>query len=175
MKTSTMKRWLLAALIATPLSASAAGFAGLSYVTSKIEPDHGGSASPHALGFKFGSWINRDETLGGEVRLGLGVGDDSLGHGTKVQVDRSYGAYLRGEFPNTVPIRPYGLIGVTRIKTTEDRPSGHHGKSYQDLSLGLGADFTLTRVVFVSLEYLRAVDRGGDQVSNLSLGINGRF
>ena len=30
-------------------------------------------------------------------------------------------------------------------------------------------------VVFVSVEYMRAVDSGGDEVTNLSLGLNGRF
>lgn len=170
-----MKKWLLAALVALPLSASAAGYAGLDYVTSKIEPDAGGSAKPHAVGFKFGGWLDRSETLGGEVRIGLGSGNDNLRPGTSVRIDRYYGAYLRGEFPASMPVRPYGLIGATRIETTETRPSGHHGKSYSDLSLGLGADIDLTRSVFLSVEYLRAVDHGGDRVSNLTFGINGKF
>lgn len=170
-----MKRWLLAACLALPLSAGAGGFAGLDYVSSKIEPDHGGSAKPNALQFKFGTWINRNETLGGEVRLGLGVGDDSLGGGTDVEIDRYYGAYFRGQFPNTLPIRPYGLIGLTRMETTESGPGNRGGENYSDISFGLGADFSLTDVVFVSLEYLRAVDGGDGEVSNLALGLNGRF
>lgn len=171
-----MKQWLLAACVVLPLTAGADGFAGLDYVSSKVEPHRGGSAKPKAVQFKLGTWINRNETLGGEVRLGLGMGDAHLRSGTDVEIDRYYGAYFRGQFPNTLPVRPYGLIGVTRMETTEDRPDRHsHSKNYSDLSLGLGVDLSLTNVVFVSLEYLRVVDRGGDEVSNLALGINGRF
>lgn len=170
-----MKKWLLAACVALPLTASAGGFAGLDFVSSKIEPDRGGSADPSALQFKLGTWINSNETLGGEVRLGLGVGDDRLRGGTDVEIDRYYGAYFRGQFPNTLPIRPYGLIGVTRIETTEDRPDGSHGNNYSDISLGLGADIRLTNEVFLSVEYLRAVDSSDGEVSNLAIGLNGRF
>ncbi|EKF75869.1 hypothetical protein A11A3_00205 [Alcanivorax hongdengensis A-11-3] len=171
-----IRKSLMAALFALPLSATASGFAGLDFVSSNVEPDDGGSADPSALQFKFGSWINRDETLGGEVRLGLGVGDDHLRSGVDVEIDRSYGAYFRGQFPNTLPVRPYGLIGITRVETTQDYAGGgSKGENYNDLSLGLGADITLTNQVFVSVEYMRVVDHGGDQISNLAVGLNGRF
>ena len=69
-----MKKVLFAAALAMPLFANAGGFAGIDFISSDIEPDNTtASAKPEALQFKFGSWINRDETLGGEVRLGLGV------------------------------------------------------------------------------------------------------
>ncbi|HCM66395.1 MAG TPA: porin family protein, partial [Alcanivorax sp.] len=82
-----MKPFLLAASLALPLTllpiaAGASGFAGIDIVSSEIEPDDGGSADPTALQFKFGTWINRNETLGGELRLGLGIDEDDLGRGT---------------------------------------------------------------------------------------------
>ncbi|HBP91342.1 MAG TPA: porin family protein, partial [Alcanivorax sp.] len=102
--------------------------------------------------------------------------EDDLGRGTDVEIDRYYGAYFRGQFPNTLPVRPYGLIGLTRMETTENFPGGGStGENYSGLSIGLGADVSLTDVVFVSVEYMRAVDSGGDEVTNLSLGLNGRF
>ena len=175
-----MKPFLLAASLALPLTllpiaAGASGFAGIDIVSSEIEPDDGGSADPTALQFKFGTWINRNETLGGELRLGLGIDEDDLGRGTDVEIDRYYGAYFRGQFPNTLPVRPYGLIGLTRMETTENFPGGGStGENYSGLSIGLGADVSLTDVVFVSVEYMRAVDSGGDEVTNLSLGLNGQ-
>ena len=85
-------------------------------------------------------------------------------------------AFFRGQFPNTLPVRPYGLIGVSYIETTANFPGGgSDGENYKDLSLGLGADITITNQIFLSVEYLRAVDRSGDEVSNLGFGINGRF
>ena len=172
-----MKKVLLAAILALPMFAQASGYAGLEIVSSKIEPDNtSSSAKPNALQFKFGTWINKDETLGGELRLGLGVGDDELSNNVDLEIDRMYGAYFRGQFPNTLPVRPYGLIGVSYIETTqENRFGGTDGDNYKDLSLGLGADITITNQIFLSVEYLRAVDRSGDEVSNLGFGINGRF
>ncbi|WP_290539383.1 outer membrane beta-barrel protein [Alcanivorax sp.] len=172
-----LKKTLIATLISLPLLANASGYAGLDIVSSKIEPDNtSASAKPEALQFKFGTWINRDETLGGELRLGLGIGDDELSNNVDVEIDRMYGAYFRGQFPNTLPVRPYGLIGLSYIETTANFPGGgSDGENYKDLSLGLGADITITNQIFLSVEYLRAVDRSGDEVSNLGFGINGRF
>jgi len=172
-----LKKTLLATLATLPILANASGYAGLEIVSSKIEPDNtSASAKPEALQFKFGTWINRDETLGGELRLGLGIGDDELTNNVDVEIDRMYGAYFRGQFPNTLPVRPYGLIGLSYIETTANFPGGgSDGENYKDLSLGLGADITITNQIFLSVEYLRAVDRSGDEVSNLGFGINGRF
>ena len=168
---------VLSRTLALPMFAQASGYAGLDIVSSKIEPDNtSASAKPEVLQFKFGTWINRDETLGGELRLGLGIGEDELSNNVDVEVDRSYGAFFRGQFPNTLPVRPYGLIGVSYIETTANFPGGgSDGENYKDLSLGLGADITITNQIFLSVEYLRAVDRSGDEVSNLGFGINGRF
>ena len=138
------KPFLLAASLALPLTllpiaAGASGFAGIDVVSSEIEPDDGGSADPTALQFKFGTWINRNETLGGELRLGLGIDEDDLGRGTDVEIDRYYGAYFRGQFPNTLPVRPYGLLGVTYMETTGKPLRRLHGENYP-ASIGLGAD-----------------------------------
>lgn len=172
-----MKKLLIAALGSLPLIANAGGFAGLDYVSSKIEPDNTtASAKPQALQFKFGSWINKDETLGGELRLGLGMGDDELTNTSDLEIDRYYGAFFRGQFPNTLPVRPYGLIGLSYMETTvENRFGRSDGENFKDLSLGLGVDVTLTNNMFVSVEYMRVVDRSGDEVTNLALGLNGRF
>ncbi len=172
-----MKKVLLAATLALPMFAQASGYAGLEIVSSKIEPDNtSSSAKPNALQFKFGTWINKDETLGGELRLGLGVGDDELSNNVDLEIDRYYGAYFRGQFPNTMPVRPYGLIGATYVETTEKNAfGGSDGENYKDLSLGLGVDFTITKTLFINLEYMRVVDRSGDEITNLGRGLNGRF
>ena len=172
-----MKKVLFAAALTMPLVANAGGFAGIDIISSKIEPDNTtSSAKPEALQFKFGSWINKDETLGGEVRLGLGIDEDELSNNVDVEIDRYYGAYFRGQFPNTMPVRPYGLIGVTYMETTEGSDlGGSDGENYKDLSVGLGLDFTITKGLFINLEYMRLVDRSGDEITHVGLGLNGRF
>lgn len=155
-------------------SAMAGGYAGVDYVFSSIEPEDAGSdADVGALQFKFGTWFNAEGTFGGEFRAALGTTDDKIGN-YEVEIDRYYGAYLRGQFPGNMPIRPYGIVGVTRVETTFDNGRSD-SEDYSDVSLGIGADMDITRDVFVTLEYLRAIDRSGDEVSNLSIGVGGRF
>lgn len=180
-----MKKFVVAALLAlSPVWALAAGtdgFAGLSYVASSIAPNHSPDhANTGAVQFNFGAWLNRQGTLGAEGRIGLGVKNGAVHYQDKgerdVAIDRYYGGYLRAQFPATLPVRPYGLLGVTRVETDEqDGGNSHHGENYNDISLGLGVDLTITRQVFVSVEYLRVADHGGDQINHLSLGVGGRF
>ena len=124
-----------------------------------------------ALQFRFGSWLNAEQTFGYEFRAALGMDDDD-GYGPDVEIDRYYGAYIRGQFPSSFQVRPYGILGLTRVETTE---SPGHGENYDDLSLGLGAEMSVSKNVFITLEYLRVVDHGGDEISNLGLGFGGRF
>lgn len=177
-----MKKNVLASLLSLLLSlpmllltaqAQAAGFAGADVVFSSIEPDgaNGRDADVTALQFKFGSWLNNENTFGFEFRAALGLDDDDI-RGTEIEIDRYYGGYIRGQFPKDFVVRPYGILGLTRVETTE-QPGG--SENYNDLSLGIGAEMTIMQNLFVSLEYLRVVDRSGDEISNLGLGIGGRF
>lgn len=168
-----MRKWLSCAILGLlPVITHAAGFAAADLVFSNVEPDGTDSdVDLTAAQFRFGSWLNSEGTLGFEFRAALGMDDDSL-NGVDIEIDRYYGAYLRGQFPNSMQVRPYGILGLTRIETTES-PGG--SENYSDVSLGLGADMSLNRNMFVSLEYLRVIDRSGDEVSNLGLGIGGRF
>ncbi|MCC1497030.1 outer membrane beta-barrel protein [Alcanivorax sp. 1008] len=163
----------LALLVLAPLHANAqsGGFAAIDAVFSHIDPKNvAGSADVNAVQFRFGAALNNAATLAGEFRAGLGFGRDTSG-GVRYEVDRHFGAYFRGQFPNRMPLRPYGLIGVTRVETTQ----GGRGDNYNDMSLGLGADYTINKDVFVSVEYLRAVDRSEAEVSNFTIGVGARF
>ncbi len=167
-----MKKWLLAVVITliTP-HALAGGYASIGYAFSNIEPeDTTADADVDALQFAYGSWLNPEATFGAEFRAALGMSDDRI-NGTEVEIDRYFGAYLRGQFPDTLPVRPYGLLGVSRVETTV----GTRGEDHNDLSLGIGADMDVANNVFVSLEFIRLVDRSDAEVSNLTLGVGGRF
>lgn len=175
---------LLYALLLLPGISLAAGYASVDYSFSTIKPDERySSADVNALQFRFGTWLNTEQTFGAEFRAALGTNDDDV-YGyvplvtlfpLEVEIDRYYGAYLRGQFPTTVPVRPYGLLGATRVETTESFLGSSRSGDYGGLSLGLGVEADIQQNIFVSLEYLRAVDGGGDEISNLSLGIGGRF
>ncbi|MBA3981790.1 MAG: porin family protein [Alcanivorax sp.] len=165
--------------VAGPTMAQGTGYASLGYVFSSLEPRHSNNdASVNALQFTFGGWLNAQQTFGAEGRIALGVGSDTItftdATRRRVEIDRYYGAYLRAQFPNTVPIRPYGLFGTTLVETTE-RLTSSRSRRYSDISLGLGVEVDLDSNIFLSLEYLRAVDRNSSEVSNLTVGVGGRF
>lgn len=167
-----MKRIAALALLALlPLQTNAAGFAAVDMTVSHIKPKNtSGSADINAVQFRFGSELNEAATLAGELRAGIGFSGEK-DQGVRYELDRYFGAYLRGQFPSRLPLRPYGLIGVTRTEI-ELRGSS---ESYNDLSLGLGADYTINPDIFVSVEYLRAVNRSKVEVSHFSIGVGSRF
>lgn len=177
-----MRRLLVyVALMLTPLVGhTTGGFAALGYTLGQVEPgkarDH---ASVSALQFSFGTWLNGQNTLAAEGRVGLGITDDGIrftdDSRATVEIDRYFGGYLRAQFPDTLPIRPYGLLGVTRVETTESRQQRDRSRSYSDLSLGMGAEATLDHNIFLALEYQRAADRDTEEVSLFSISIGGRF
>lgn len=161
----------LLTLLSAYTNANTGGFAAVDAVITHIDPKTlSGSADVHALQFRFGAALNSAATLSGEFRAGLGFGRDTS-NGVRYEVDRHFGAYFRGQFPNRMPLRPYGLIGVTRVETTQ----AGSGENYNDLSLGLGADYTVSQDIFITLEYLRAIDRSKAEVSNFTLGVGARF
>lgn len=165
--------------LASPSLAQNSGFVSLGYVFGSLEPRRSNNdASVEALEFSFGGWLNAQQTLGAEGRIALGLGSDRItfedSTRRKVELNRYYGAYMRAQFPNTVPVRPYGLFGVTRAETTE-RDVSSRSRAYQDVSLGLGVDVDIDRNIYLTLEYLRAVDRNSSQLSNVTIGVGGRF
>ena len=162
---------LLVLLSLAPLHAVGAGFAAIDGVVSHIDPKNiSGSADISAVQFRFGAALNAETTLAAEFRVGMGFGRENNA-GIRYELDRYFGAYLRGQFPARLPFRPYGLIGVSRVETTQNGS----GDNYNDLSLGLGADYSINQDVFLSIEYLRAADRSEAEVSNFSLGVGARF
>ncbi len=167
------------ALAIAPATQAQSGYVSLGYVLSDLEPKRARrDADVTALQFSFGGWFNPQQTFGAEGRIALGLDDDSFtnqnGTRGKVEIDRYYGGYLRAQFPNTVPVRPYGLVGLTRVETTE-KTTRSRGRSYSDISLGFGVDVELDRNIYVFLEYLRATDSSSSEVTNLTLGVGGRF
>jgi outer membrane immunogenic protein len=159
---------LLLGLCAT---ATAGGYAAADLVMSHIKPRATpGSGDVGALQFRVGTALNSNGTVSGEFRAALGVGSDT-DTGLRYEMNRYFGGYVRAQFPDTLPIRPYGLLGLTRAETTID----NNRERYNDLSLGIGADYTLTPDLFVSFEYLRAVDRSKAEISNIAIGLGARF
>jgi len=178
----TLIIFAIAAAVATPAYANNNGFASLGYAFSNVEPKSGqNKAKVNAMQFAFGGWFNHQQTFGAEGRIALGFNNDDFTNNNndkaKLKINRYYGGYLRAQFPNTLPFRPYGLLGISRVETreTHPQPARNRSKDYNDLSLGFGIDVDLDPNVYLYVEYLRLSDRSSSEVSNLTLGVGGRF
>ncbi|HLR18086.1 MAG TPA: porin family protein [Alcanivoracaceae bacterium] len=176
----TLTLFAVAAVVATPTHANNNGYASLGYAFSSIEPKSGrNTAKVSAMQFAFGGWFNHQQTFGAEGRIALGFNSDDFtrndGGKAKLKMNRYYGGYLRAQFPNTLPFRPYGLLGLSRVETRETHPDRNRSKDYNDLSLGFGIDVDLDPNIYLYVEYLRLSDRSSSEVSNLTLGVGGRF
>ena len=120
-----------------------------------------------------------NENFSGEIRLGFGVGDDSvdvLGFDADIELDNLFGAYFRGGIPVTGSFFPYAVIGYTRSKLTAFISSfGSKSDSGTDLSFGLGADINVSKNIIINVEYMNYFDKDGTEIDGFSIGIASKF
>ena len=127
---------------------------------------------------RFGAGIG--EHFSAELRGGIGVGDDSLsvpGVGrVNVELDRYYGAYLRGGMAATNVIYPYGIVGYNAFKIETSAPSlGKSSDTESDYAFGLGADITVARDFILNLEYMNYFNKNRNDIEGITLGVAKRF
>ncbi|HEY9030462.1 MAG TPA: porin family protein [Kangiella sp.] len=118
---------------------------------------------------KVGTYFN--ENFSGELRLGLGVQDDTV-FGSDIEIENYYGAYLRAGIPVTDGFYPYAIVGYTNTKVGV---SGGGSDSESDMSYGLGADFAISDSVDFTAEFMRYLDKDGVEVDGIGLGFKFKF
>lgn len=131
-----------------------------------------GEASLTALFGRFGTHFN--ENFSGEIRVGLGIGDDSvnvLGTDVNVELDNMFGGYLRGGVSVSEGFYPYAILGYTRGELTASASGFSNSESESDVSFGIGADFSFGESTKFNLEYINYLDKDGAEVSGFSVGI----
>ncbi|MEX1033632.1 MAG: porin family protein [Cellvibrionaceae bacterium] len=111
------------------------------------------------------------DNISGEIRLGLGVGDDTI-FGVDVELENMFGAYVRAGLPVTEVIYPYAVIGYTR---GEVDVSGFSSESESDVSFGVGVDFGLGGGMAINLEYMNYLDKDGAEVDGFAIGFAKSF
>lgn len=129
------------------------------------------------------------ETFAGEIRLGTGLGSDSvyapiLHRDIDLEVQEFYGAYLKAGIPVAEKWYPYVLVGYTQISVessvTYMGPVSSFGyisveDKVDDFSYGVGADIEMTRDVKGSVEFISYADKDGAQFTSLSFGVSKAF
>jgi opacity protein-like surface antigen len=136
-----------------------------------------GDASLTALYGRLGT--NFSENFSGELRVGLGVGDDSLnvlGTDVDLSLEHMLGLYIRGGVPLGESVFPYAVIGYTRGKFELSASGlGSASASESDVSFGLGTDFKLNEGLSVNVEYMNYIDKDGGELSGFALGFTSNF
>jgi hypothetical protein len=161
---------ILAALFALSLFSTAQSENYYSANVMQIKAESGGeSLSYNAISGTFGTVMS--ESVSGELRFGIGLGDDSLvdyyGDTITSEIDYMYGAYLKFN-ANSGNIKPYAILGLTKFKSSVDSSVGvKESGSEDDFSYGVGIDFENG----LNLEYTQYYDKDGVELNGLSLGI----
>lgn len=147
-------------------------FAIVEYSEQAIDSD----LSLSVLFARAGTFFN--ENFAGEVRVGFGVGDDSIdieGIDVDFEVDNVLGVYLRGGAQVGDGFFPYAVVGFTRGEFTVSIPAGTYSDDESDLSYGVGLDVNLTETLTVNGEYMSYIDKDGGELSGFSAGVAWRF
>ena len=130
-------------------------------VLSQVEfrPNGGPTANPTAIAAVLGKEFSPN--IAGEVRLGGGLGYDG-----NVEVAHYLGVYGKGILPLSNQVSLYGLLGVTSSKLNF---RGDGSASDSGLSYGLGADFSLSRVTTIGVEWASLLRPSGYDLNALSV------
>jgi hypothetical protein len=162
---------ILATLFALSLfsTAQSENYYSANVMRIKAESE-GESLSYNAISGTFGTVMS--ESVSGELRFGIGLGDDSLvdsfGDTITSEIDYMYGAYLKFD-ANSGNIKPYAILGLTKFKASSvDSSVGvKESGSEDDFSYGVGIDFENG----LNLEYTQYYDKDGVELNGLSLGM----
>lgn len=169
-----MKKTMIAGAIiasltmATAVEAKDGNYVGFGLSQQSID---GGfyDADVMTLDGKVGTYFN--ENFSGELRVGLGVQDDTV-FGADIEVDNYYGAYVRFGAPVTDGFYPYAIAGYTNTKVSV---SGGGSDSESDFSYGVGADMAISNDVDFTVEYMRYLDKDGGEVDGIGVGFKFKF
>ncbi len=139
-----------------------------------------------ALVIRGGYFFNKYFSI--EGRLGFGIGDDSktvfdptLGtFDLKLELDNMFGVYGVGHIPVSERVDLYGLIGLTNGESTASATIPGFGSvsvsdDESDLSLGVGADFLVTKNFSLNIEYTSYLSKSDFDADAISLGANYYF
>lgn len=162
------------------LAVSGGVFAGDAYYGGNLAfidySEPGIDASVTAIYGRIGT--NWNENFSGELRVGLGIGDDTVqlfGEDVDIQLNNFIGAYVKGGAQVNEVFYPYAILGLTRGEAEASVPGFSVTESETDVSFGLGADFNVSESLTLNLEYMNYYDKDSAELSGFSLGFTSVF
>ena len=102
------------------------------------------------------------DNISGELRLGVGIGDDDFSVPGIIEGDISLdtlvGAYFAARLNSGGSVDPYVIAGFTRVEIELDVFGVSVSDSDNDISYGVGADFKVSSSASVNVEYINYFD-----------------
>ncbi|BES72722.1 hypothetical protein RE428_37400 [Marinobacter nanhaiticus D15-8W] len=152
------------------------GYAGIGYLLAEYEEE--GIDDSFDVGALYGqAGVNVNPYVAGELRLGVGVGDDTTevyGASVDVELKTLAGLYGKVGLPNQTPIYPYVVAGISHIEIEASASSGYRSATFSDSgsdeSYGIGANLDLADRFAVNVEYMQYYDKEGVEIAGLSIG-----
>lgn len=170
---------MLAASMTVSAAAMAGGvtspgwYVGGGYADTTIETDN--FSSDADVGVLFGrGGLQLNQNIAIEARLAIATDDDKV-NGWNVDIEDMYGLYLKAGLPTQVGLYPYVLLGMTHAKVEASFRGFRDSESGSDISYGFGADYWFNSQVSAGLEFANYYDKGGDEISGVTLGLNFKF
>ena len=118
-----------------------------------------------------------NEYFSAEGRIGFGVSDDDLEGLLDIEVDSILGVYGKFGIPTGTSFYPYAILGYSRveIELSSSLIGGSESDSDNDLSYGIGADFSISDNFSLNAEYMVWYDDDDIELSGLSIGAIYKF
>ncbi len=119
------------------------------------------------------------ENFSSEIRLGVGIGDDTdniANVEVEGELDHFYGGYFRGGVQAGNLFYPYLIAGYTRGKldleiTASNGTRVKADETESDFSYGIGVDIRLSETVSGNVEYMNYYDKDDVELDGFALGI----
>lgn len=130
----------------------------------------------HTLELNSGFWFH--PLLSAEVRVGTGLGDETLELGSEqyeLAVKTTASAYWRPELAND-SAKLYALLGYSHVELEVSNPSEpSFDMSDSGPSFGVGLGFYFEEQVTLNIEWRQLIDADGAELTGLSAGFDYRF
>ena len=120
------------------------------------------------------------ENFAAEVRLGVGLGDDTLeldglDTGLKLSLREFYGIYVRGGVQLAERFYPYVVVGYTQATFEASAGIFDIHDNFGGVSYGAGVDIEIKEDLSTNIEYMQFFDTVGIELTGFSVGLTKHF
>ena len=168
----------------THLALLAAAFVGASahaevyvegnYYMGKLSGDHGYTSDPKVTSLRGIVGYGLHPNLAVEGALGYGLGSTTV-DGDTLKQKLSYGFYVKPRYQVTNELEVFARLGYLKDGGETSNSTGSDKFTNGTTAWGLGANYAVTKNVYLSSSYGQTYKKDGMKINGLSLGVGYRF